>query len=212
MKIKGFIISFILCSFFVTSCCLNSTLLVSENFSINKENLSNSIINSLSHGPINIDSEEDILTYGLSGSGFIAPNRVRCNKHIPQTKTSLPRRTIALLFVAAVAGHDDVLPVGPAALGLGNHVVVGQSAQTMTHTAILAFEVVAHGDVDARELDRPPAAHNGTKQAHDRRHLDADGDRPNVLVVLLDDLDLTIEHHADGALPTDDSMGLIALV
>jgi len=33
------------------------------------ENPSNSIINSLSHGPINIDSEDDILTYGLPGSG-----------------------------------------------------------------------------------------------------------------------------------------------
>ncbi len=70
VKIKGFIISFILCSIFITSCCLNSTLLVSENFSINKENPSNSIINSLSHEPINIDSEDDILTYGLPGSGL----------------------------------------------------------------------------------------------------------------------------------------------
>ncbi|MBK5113165.1 MAG: right-handed parallel beta-helix repeat-containing protein [Candidatus Heimdallarchaeota archaeon] len=69
MKTKGFIIGIIFCSIFVTNCCLNSTLLVSDNFSINKENPSNSIINSLSHGPINIDSEDDILTYGLPGSG-----------------------------------------------------------------------------------------------------------------------------------------------
>ncbi len=69
MKIKGFILGFTLCSIFVTSCCLNSALLVSENFSINKENPSNSIINSLPHGPINIDSEDDILIYGLPGSG-----------------------------------------------------------------------------------------------------------------------------------------------
>ncbi len=90
--------------------------------------------------------------------------------------------------------------------------VVGEPAQTMTHAAVLAFEVVAHRDVDARELDGALAADERPEQPDHGRHLDGDADRANVLVVLLDDLDLAIENHAHGALPADDPMGLIALV
>ena len=90
--------------------------------------------------------------------------------------------------------------------------IVGQPAKPMTHAAVLALEVVTHRDVDPGELDRALAASKGPKQPDDGGHLDGDGDGANVLVVLLDDLDLAIENHADGALPTDDAMGLIALV
>jgi hypothetical protein len=82
----------------------------------------------------------------------------------------------------------------------------------MARAAVLAFEVIAHRDVDPGELDGALAADERPKQSHDGRHLDADGDGANVLVVLLDDFDLAIENHADSALPADDPMGLIALV
>jgi len=91
-------------------------------------------------------------------------------------------------------------------------VVVGEPTKAMTHSAVLAFEVVTHRDVDPRELDRALAPNDRAKQTHDGGHLDGDGDGANVLVVLLDDLDLAIKNHADGTLPADDSMGLIALV
>ena len=90
--------------------------------------------------------------------------------------------------------------------------IVGQSAKAMARTAVLTFEVIAHRDVDPGELDRALTADDRTKQPDDGRHLDGDGDGANVLVVLFDDLDLAIENHADGALPADYSMGLIALV
>jgi hypothetical protein len=82
----------------------------------------------------------------------------------------------------------------------------------MAYATVLALEVVTHRHVDPRELDRALAANDRSEQSHHRGHLDGDGDGSNVLVVLLDDLDLAIEDHADSALPTDDSMGLIALV
>ena len=90
--------------------------------------------------------------------------------------------------------------------------VVGEPAQAMPNSTVLALEVVAHRDVDAGELDRALAADDGPKESDHGWHLDADADRANVFVVLLDDLDLAVEDHADGTLPADDPMGLIALV
>ena len=121
-------------------------------------------------------------------------------------------RVMPLLLVAAVAGHHDVFPVGLSALGLGNHMVVGQPAKAMADAAVLTLEVVAHRDVDSGELDRSLAPHDRAQEPHHCRHLNCDADGTNILVVLLDNLDFAIENHADGALPTDNSMGLIALV
>ena len=82
----------------------------------------------------------------------------------------------------------------------------------MTHATVLALEVIAHRDVDARELDGALSPYDGTKQPDHGRHLDRDADRPNVLVILFDDLDFAVENHAYGALPADDPVGLIALI
>jgi hypothetical protein len=90
--------------------------------------------------------------------------------------------------------------------------VVGQSTKAMANAAVLALEIVTHGDVDPRELDGAPAADDCPQQPYDGRHLDGDADTANIFVVLLDDFDLTIEDHADSPLPADDAMGLIALV
>ena len=129
-----------------------------------------------------------------------------------QPQAGLLGRPVALLFVAVVASHYDVFPIGLAALRFRNDVVVREPAQTMPQAAILALEVIAHGHVDSRELDGALAAHDRAKQPNHGRHLDGDADRPNVFVVFLDDFDLAIENHANGALPADDPMGLITLV
>jgi hypothetical protein len=91
-------------------------------------------------------------------------------------------------------------------------VIVGEAAEAMAVATILTTKVVTHRHVDARELDGALPADEYTKQSNDRGHLDGDANRPNVLVVLFDHLDLTVEDHAHGALPADDSVRLITLV
>src|SRR5262249_54638984 len=136
----------------------------------------------------------------------------RLDRLLSDLHACLLRCAVALLLVAVVASHHDVLPRGPSALRPRNNVIIGQATQRELVTAVLASEVVTRCDVDPRKLYRPLATTNRPQHPDDGGHLDRDAHRADVLVVLFDDFDLPVEQHHDGPLPTDDSVGLIPLV
>jgi hypothetical protein len=90
-------------------------------------------------------------------------------------------------------------------------VIVGQLGDPEPGAAVLAGVGVPGVDVDPRELDWLVVPTERAQEPDHGRDLEDDRDRPDLVAVLLDHLDLAEEQERDRPLPRDDLDRFVAL-
>lgn len=128
----------------------------------------------------------------------IGLHRFRQESHV-----SLLRSSATLLPVTRCARAHDIFPGGLATLTPWHHVVEGCFLAVHLKIAILAPKAVSRQHVRPRKRRGATPYPEKPKQPNNRWGLYSHRYRANVVVVFLNDLDLTQEKESDGILPGD---------
>jgi hypothetical protein len=143
-------------------------------------------------------SPVEVLSPGVRG--FLAPDgeylegdRSGLYGLAAESQACLLRSLGPLLGVAGVAAGDDVLPDRLTAPCPRDDMIVGTVGQSDLGAAVLAPVLVPAVDVDTAELDRLLVTLEGVQEADHSWHLEDEVNRLDLLIVLLDNFDLTQE-------------------